>query len=317
MGLALLVQEPAPRRRASSARSTSCPARSASPPRRCCSTASTARAAPLDDLLQTLGIVDEPVGWLGTPNTALFSTIAMVIWRFAGFNMLILLTGLQSIPTDVYEAARIDGASRWQMFRHITLPLLRPTIALMLDPQHHRLAAGLRPVLHPHPRRPGRQHGQHRAWSSTARRSRASTSARRRRSRSCCWSSLVVLNVAPAARACGRGSDHEDRPRPAVPATTRPRRARRPVPVPAACGAASRRSRASRAARRRPASASATTRRWPTTARASATYLFNTDDRVAADRRRDAGRLDARRLRVRALPLPRQEPAVPGHARRS
>ena len=56
----------------------------------------------------------------------------MVIWRFAGFNMLILLTGLQSIPTDVYEAARSDGASRWQTFRYITLPLLRPTIALML-----------------------------------------------------------------------------------------------------------------------------------------------------------------------------------------
>jgi multiple sugar transport system permease protein len=87
---------------------------------------------PLDDLLMTLGIVNERVSWLGTPNAALFSTIAMVIWRFAGFNMLILLTGLQSIPTDVYEAARSDGASRWQVFRYITLPLLRPTIALML-----------------------------------------------------------------------------------------------------------------------------------------------------------------------------------------
>jgi multiple sugar transport system permease protein len=72
------------------------------------------------------------LNWLGTPNNALFATIALVIWRFAGFNMLILLTGLQSIPTDVYEAARVDGASRWQALRHITLPLLRPTIALML-----------------------------------------------------------------------------------------------------------------------------------------------------------------------------------------
>jgi multiple sugar transport system permease protein len=89
-------------------------------------------AGPLDSVLMDLGIVDEPVNWLGTPNAALFSTIAMVIWRFAGFNMLILLTGLQSIPTDVYEAARSDGASRWQTFRYITLPLLRPTIALML-----------------------------------------------------------------------------------------------------------------------------------------------------------------------------------------
>jgi multiple sugar transport system permease protein len=87
---------------------------------------------PLDDILMSLGIVDERVSWLGTPNAALFSTIAMVIWRFAGFNMLILLVGLQSIPTDVYEAARSDGANRRQMFRYITLPLLRPTIALML-----------------------------------------------------------------------------------------------------------------------------------------------------------------------------------------
>ena len=90
------------------------------------------QSSPLDSLLQSLGILDEPVNWLGTPNMALFSTISMVIWRFAGFNMLILLTGLQSIPTDVYEAARSDGASRWQMFRYITVPLLRPTIALML-----------------------------------------------------------------------------------------------------------------------------------------------------------------------------------------
>jgi multiple sugar transport system permease protein len=91
-----------------------------------------AQDGPLDDLLQWLGIVDEPVAWLGTPNAALFSTVAMVIWRFAGFNMLILLTGLQSISPELYEAARIDGGSRWQIFRHITLPLLRPTIALML-----------------------------------------------------------------------------------------------------------------------------------------------------------------------------------------
>jgi multiple sugar transport system permease protein len=87
---------------------------------------------PLDGLLMDLGIADEPINWLGTPNAALFSTIAMVIWRFAGFNMLILLTGLQAIPTEVYEAARSDGASRWQTFRFITLPLLRSTIALML-----------------------------------------------------------------------------------------------------------------------------------------------------------------------------------------
>jgi multiple sugar transport system permease protein len=87
---------------------------------------------PIDDLLMKLHIVSHPVGWLSTPGKALFSTIVMVIWRFAGFNMLILLTGLQAISTEIYEAARMDGGNRWQLFRHITLPLLRPTMALML-----------------------------------------------------------------------------------------------------------------------------------------------------------------------------------------
>jgi multiple sugar transport system permease protein len=72
------------------------------------------------------------VNWIGTPNMALTSTITLVLWRFAGFNMLILLTGLQAIPAEVYEAARSDGATRWQILTKITLPLLRPTIALML-----------------------------------------------------------------------------------------------------------------------------------------------------------------------------------------
>jgi ABC-type glycerol-3-phosphate transport system permease component len=60
------------------------------------------------------------------------STVTLVIWRWAGFNMLILLTGLQSIPTEIYEAARMDGASPVQAFRRITLALMRPTIALVL-----------------------------------------------------------------------------------------------------------------------------------------------------------------------------------------
>lgn len=68
----------------------------------------------------------------GSPNTALGSAVVLVLWRFAGFNMLILLTGLQAIPLDVYEAARLDGATRWQIFRRITVPLMRPTIALVL-----------------------------------------------------------------------------------------------------------------------------------------------------------------------------------------
>ena len=88
---------------------------------------------PVNDALEAAGLLDGYVSWTsGSADTALGSAILLVLWRFAGFNMLILLTGLQAIPLEVYEAARMDGASRWQIFRRITLPLLRPTIALVL-----------------------------------------------------------------------------------------------------------------------------------------------------------------------------------------
>jgi multiple sugar transport system permease protein len=87
---------------------------------------------PIHGILRSLGLIEDTFSFRGTPNSALFSTIALVIWRFAGFQMLILLTGLQSIPLELYEAARVDGATRWQAFRRITVPLLRPTLALLL-----------------------------------------------------------------------------------------------------------------------------------------------------------------------------------------
>ncbi|WP_432562452.1 carbohydrate ABC transporter permease [Kineococcus sp. SYSU DK003] len=87
---------------------------------------------PVDDVLRALGLASGDVDFLGQPDNAFVSTVVMVTWRFAGFNMLILLTGLQAISPDVYEAARMDGANWWQTLRSVTLPLLRPTIALML-----------------------------------------------------------------------------------------------------------------------------------------------------------------------------------------
>jgi multiple sugar transport system permease protein len=87
---------------------------------------------PLGALFRWLGLTEGDPNFLGTPDNAFASTVAMVTWRFAGFNMIILLTGLQAIPLDVYEAARIDGASWFQQLRHITLPLLKPTILLIL-----------------------------------------------------------------------------------------------------------------------------------------------------------------------------------------
>ncbi|NEE01815.1 sugar ABC transporter permease [Phytoactinopolyspora halotolerans] len=87
---------------------------------------------PIDPILRDLGLIDGNIRWIGTPNMALLSTIALVVWKFAGFFMIILLVGLQSIPTEVYEAARIDGANRVQTFFRVTLPLLRPSLALVL-----------------------------------------------------------------------------------------------------------------------------------------------------------------------------------------
>lgn len=82
-------------------------------------------AGPFADLMDAWGIT-----FLGTPEGALWSTVFLIVWRYAGFYMLLMLVGLQGIPDEVYEAARIDGASRWQTFRDITVPLLRPTFAL-------------------------------------------------------------------------------------------------------------------------------------------------------------------------------------------
>jgi multiple sugar transport system permease protein len=76
-------------------------------------------------LLKLVGIA--PINWLGNPNTAMISLVIISVWKSAGFNMVIWLAGLQGIPRELYEAASIDGASRWQLFWRITLPLLAPT----------------------------------------------------------------------------------------------------------------------------------------------------------------------------------------------
>jgi multiple sugar transport system permease protein len=88
----------------------------------------------INSLGKSMGLVTQTsqVSFLGSPNTALLSTTALIVWKYSGFYMIILLVGLQGIPRDVYEAAAIDGAGRWQVFRSITLPLLRPSLALAL-----------------------------------------------------------------------------------------------------------------------------------------------------------------------------------------
>lgn len=83
-------------------------------------------------LLMGLGVIDEPIGWLLTEQTALWGPIIANSWIGIPFNMLLLSTGLSGIPQDVYESASIDGANAWQRFVRITLPLLRPAILSVL-----------------------------------------------------------------------------------------------------------------------------------------------------------------------------------------
>jgi multiple sugar transport system permease protein len=87
---------------------------------------------PVSPLLERFGLTDGPLSFLGTPTAALWSTVLLIVWKFTGFYMLILLVGLQRIPHDIIEAAWMDGAGRWQTFRSITLPLLRPSLALTM-----------------------------------------------------------------------------------------------------------------------------------------------------------------------------------------
>jgi multiple sugar transport system permease protein len=72
-----------------------------------------------------------PVDWLGDPHWAMPAIILFAVWKSFGYNMVILLAGLQSIPQELYEAARMDGASTVQQFRHITLPSLAPILLMV------------------------------------------------------------------------------------------------------------------------------------------------------------------------------------------
>jgi multiple sugar transport system permease protein len=83
----------------------------------------------LNHVLARLGV--DPIDWLGDPAWAMPAIIILAVWKNFGFNMVVFLAGLQSIPARLYEAARLDGAGVWQEFRSVTLPLLRPTLVFV------------------------------------------------------------------------------------------------------------------------------------------------------------------------------------------
>jgi multiple sugar transport system permease protein len=83
----------------------------------------------LNYALGGLGIA--PIDWLGDPHWAMPAIIVFAVWKNFGYNMIILLAGLQAIPAELYEAARIDGASVWRQFRYVTLPMLSPILLMV------------------------------------------------------------------------------------------------------------------------------------------------------------------------------------------
>lgn len=83
-------------------------------------------------LLMSVGLIDQPIEWLVNPNVALWAVIITNIWVGIPFNMLLLSTGLSGLPEDVYESASLDGANWMQKFTHITLPLMRPVILVVM-----------------------------------------------------------------------------------------------------------------------------------------------------------------------------------------
>ena len=79
--------------------------------------------------LQGVGL--PPVDWLGNPETSIPAILMFVVWKIFGYNMLIFLAVLQTVPDDLYEAARIDGAGPWKQFTNVTLPAIAPTLLLV------------------------------------------------------------------------------------------------------------------------------------------------------------------------------------------
>ena len=86
----------------------------------------------VNDVLRRLGAPAEPTMWLLRPNWAFAAICLTIIWKTSSFMALILLAGLQMIPKSLYEAAEVDGASRWQQFLGITIPMLMPSIIVAL-----------------------------------------------------------------------------------------------------------------------------------------------------------------------------------------
>lgn len=88
--------------------------------------------APFNEFLVNLGIIDRPIAFLGERETAFWTVTAIAIWHDVGINMVFFLAALQTVPKDLYEAAKVDGANARQRFLHIDVPVIRPLTAIII-----------------------------------------------------------------------------------------------------------------------------------------------------------------------------------------
>jgi trehalose/maltose transport system permease protein len=84
----------------------------------------------INEILSRLGLISSPVAWLADPTLTMATLVTVDVWKTTPFMALLILAGLQSIPTSVHEASQVDGASAWREFASVTLPLLRPAIGV-------------------------------------------------------------------------------------------------------------------------------------------------------------------------------------------
>ncbi len=87
---------------------------------------------PINEILNGMGLSSWIQNWLSDPHIVNFSLVAISLWRFSGFHVILFLAGLQSIPNDLFEAATIDGASKLQQIRYIVLPGIRRVVEIVL-----------------------------------------------------------------------------------------------------------------------------------------------------------------------------------------
>lgn len=86
----------------------------------------------INNLLESIGLIDQPINWFNSPFLSRIIVATVIMWQNFGFNMLVFLAGLHSVPRELYEAAEVDGASRFQRIRYIMIPLIKPVLLFVI-----------------------------------------------------------------------------------------------------------------------------------------------------------------------------------------